>query len=150
MKLYITYFYNIRFFTPDMIPFSTAVWDPKWYHEFRGNGHVFIDSNGVINGIRIEYLNPKSVHASGCPCKLKNPSECEFIKEYKSGLRNLDLQEVLRYIETTLKEASEILEIENLKPVLIVHEADWNPCSERDSLIEYFQENNIDIEQLTY
>jgi hypothetical protein len=133
-----------------MIPFSTAIWDPKWYHEFLGNDHVFIDSNGVINGIRIEYLNPVHNHASGCPCELKNYTECKFIKEYKSGLRKLDLKEVLSYIETTLKEASEILEIKNLKPVLIVHEADWNPCSERDSLIEYFKENNIDIEQLTY
>jgi len=150
MIIYTSYFYMIRFFPKNLIPLSTAQWDPKWYHEFQGNDHAFIDSNGVINGIRIEDLNPLHTHASGCPCELKNYTECKFIKEYKEGLRNLNLNKILEYINNVLNEASEILGLKNLKPVLIVHEADWNPCSERDSLIEYFTENNIEIEQLKY
>lgn len=34
MKFYTSYFYKLRFFTPNMLPFSTAKWDPKWYHNF--------------------------------------------------------------------------------------------------------------------
>lgn len=29
MKIKISYFYMIRFFKPNQIPISTAVWDPK-------------------------------------------------------------------------------------------------------------------------
>lgn len=152
IKLYITYFYNIRNFTSDMIPFSTAIWDPKWYHDFKGNNHAFIDDNGVINGLRIEYLNPGYTNSCGCPCDIKDPCNCKFIKDYRKGLDTLDLSEVLNYIESFLNEASEILKLlkDDLKPVLIVHEADWNPCSERDSLIDYFTNNGIKIEQLKF
>ena len=31
MKIYISYFYAVRFFKPYQIPMSTAVWDPKWW-----------------------------------------------------------------------------------------------------------------------
>ena len=34
-----SYFYQIRFFRPDMIPLSTARFDPSWYH--RNKGHNF-------------------------------------------------------------------------------------------------------------
>lgn len=32
MKILISYFYQIRFFKPNMIPLSTAAFDPKWFH----------------------------------------------------------------------------------------------------------------------
>ena len=50
MKLAISYFYQIRFFKPYMIPVSTAHWDPAWYHDWAGAAHVFVDKRGVING----------------------------------------------------------------------------------------------------
>ena len=36
MKIMTSYFYAIRFFKPNMIPISTAKWDPKWYHQNKG------------------------------------------------------------------------------------------------------------------
>ena len=32
MKLALSYFYQIRNFKHYMIPVSTAVWDPQWFH----------------------------------------------------------------------------------------------------------------------
>ena len=46
MKLAISYFYQIRNFKPNMIPVSTARWDPKWYHDGKGAEYNFIDKNG--------------------------------------------------------------------------------------------------------
>lgn len=43
MKLCTSYFYRIRFFRPDIVPFSTAKWDPKWYHNFQGQANIFLD-----------------------------------------------------------------------------------------------------------
>lgn len=53
MKFYISYFYQIRFFKPNMIPISTAKWDPKWYSQ---NGKPYIDKRGVVNGLRAPVL----------------------------------------------------------------------------------------------
>ncbi len=58
MKLYTSYFYQVRFFRPNMVPLSTAIWDPKWYHDGKDHAYTFIDKNGVINGIRCEALHP--------------------------------------------------------------------------------------------
>lgn len=58
MRLYTSYFYQIRFFTPNMVPVSTAVWDPKWYHNFAGQDSVFLDKRSVVNGLRAPALAP--------------------------------------------------------------------------------------------
>lgn len=36
MKIYTSYFYQIRFFKPNMIPLSTAKYDPSWFHKGLG------------------------------------------------------------------------------------------------------------------
>ena len=59
MKVATSYFYQIRFFKPNMIPVSTAMWDPKWFHNFKNQYHVFKDRNGVYNGLRYPALSPK-------------------------------------------------------------------------------------------
>ena len=56
MKIYISYFYQIRNFPKTLIPLSTAHWDPKWYHQ--KNNKVFLDKRGVLNGLRIDELSP--------------------------------------------------------------------------------------------
>ena len=42
-----SYFYQIRNFKPNMIPLSTALWDPKWFHKNKGHSFQFKDKNGV-------------------------------------------------------------------------------------------------------
>ena len=106
MKIYTSYFYNIRFFKPHQIPMSTAMWDPKWFHEFMGPDHVWKDSNGVWNGIRIEMLNPDnccSLPAECLDCQSgKNPEICSFIKDYSTGLHTkVDFSELLEVMSKT-------------------------------------------------
>ena len=45
MKFALGYFYQVRFFTPNMIPVSTALGDPKWYHQNKGQQFTFLDKN---------------------------------------------------------------------------------------------------------
>ena len=99
MKIYISYFYNIRFLKPYQIPLSTAIWDPKWFHNGLGNNEVFLDKNGVLNGLRLEELNPGSCNACGCPCKIKNYQDCIFLKSYRAGLRKINFQDLYNKIE---------------------------------------------------
>ena len=87
MKIYTSYFYKIRFFKPWQIPISTAVWDPKWFNDFKGQGYRFLDKRNVINGLRCESLHPDKTCQDLCrgleTCDCKDPSKCEFLKRYK-------------------------------------------------------------------
>lgn len=154
MKITISYFYNIRFFKPNQIPVSTAIWDPKWFHQNKGNSEVFIDRNGVINGLRIEELNPVSCHADGCPCEYHKTGEgfqtCKFLQLYRQGLNKLNFEEIISKLQNiaigwknlnSFEEDSEI--------VLIVYETPDNPCSERVPLIEWFASNGINLKEWT-
>lgn len=149
MKFYTSSFYNIRFFKPYQIPFSTAVWDPRWFHNFQNPCSIWKDRNGVYNGLRAEFLNPRSCNsAECCPCNNRNPECCDFIRTYREGLGRLEFQKVLDYF----KSASEFIQkeegfSEEPEIVLIVYEAEDNPCSERRSLQEYFRNNGIDIKE---
>lgn len=57
MKIRTSYFYQIRNFTRNMIPISTAVWDPTWYHNFTNDyNYIFKDKRNILNGLRLESI----------------------------------------------------------------------------------------------
>lgn len=144
-QVYISYFYQIRFFTPAYLPISTAVWDPKWYHENQGHKYKFRDKNGVLNGVRSQFLPPNSSCNGLCrgreTCPTQNPVLCQFIQAYKAQLKTIDLDSMLNNIEIYLKR------VNALYPVFIVHEAPYNPCSERVPLMQWFRDNGISCQE---
>lgn len=151
MKISTSYFYQIRFFTRNMIPVSTAIWDPKWFHTGNNIGE-YRDKNGVWNGIRMPILSPINIDTNSCgQCKTKDPSDCKFQKEYKAYLQTLDFEKIYNSLNTL---ADRVLELEGFKSephiVLIVHEKPDNSCSERLPLQEYFMSHGIDCRELDY
>lgn len=99
MKLYTSYFYNIRFFKPWQVPVSTVLYDPRWFHAFKGQDFKFFDKRNVINGIRAAFLHPgKSCEGlchgkTGCAYV---PESCQFLIEYKKQLEALNKELVLK------------------------------------------------------
>jgi len=149
MKYYITYFYNVRFLKPYQIPFSTAIWDPKWWHEGKGYSHYFKDKNNVYNGLRIEPLHPEPGNEECTNCwSDHDPSRCTFMQKYRAQLAGLDFQQITWYLETTAKniKAKEGFS-EEPEIVLLVYEKPDNPCSERQPLIEWFSKNGVALEE---
>lgn len=144
MKVYISYFYNIRFFPKNLIPVSTAVYDPKWYHANNGNDYIFVDKRGVINGVRCKGLSPYKIHSTcSDACKGKaNQIKCDFIKDYKKYLDSLDFNMVMSILEHETSKLRKDCDI-----CLIVHEAPINPCSERGPLKEWFKEHGVILEE---
>ena len=58
MKVRISYFYQIRNFKSNMIPMSTCISDPKWYHDFKGKNHLFVPFIKWDKGIKqVSVLN---------------------------------------------------------------------------------------------
>ena len=137
---YTSYFYMIRFFKSNIIPLSTAVFDPQWFHKSNGNSYTFKDKNNVINGLRIDYLKPGKECDGLClgpennvACN-GNPGICKFLKAYERQLLNINKREMALFMWNTAKKYN----IENPKFAFIVHEAPWKQCSERIVLQKIF------------
>ena len=173
MKIWISYFYQVRNMEPNMIPFSTAMWDPKWFHNFEDQNKIFVDNRGVINGLRLPQLVfPKDAYDylieidSACDkdCKLKPKVEhqikqnklnnnwqtfgCKFMDRYFDYLwDNVNYDDLICYFEKVANNFSKLNGIEDPEIVLLVHEAPSNPCSERQVLIHWFEEFGYKLEE---
>lgn len=151
MQIYTSYFYQIRNFTPNMIPISTAVWDPKWFHDFKDANYIFKDKNGVYNGIRCPILAPGSACEGLCQgvenCEGKNtPDKCKFLQQYKQQLDKIDYKQFMQDLEELVKK----IDIDNPIVVFIVYETPKNPCSERQTIIDWFNIHGNPVKELTY
>lgn len=157
MRAAISYFYQIRFFKPYMIPLSTAIWDPKWFHKGLGPTHVFRDKNGVINGLRINPLVPTfEGNTTLChgrdDCIHGDPETCAFRKRYAEQLRRYPMDEFKSNLERSMREVADTqrLRYEDMLAVFIVYETPDNKCSEREELIKWFADNGEDVKELVY
>lgn len=149
MKIYITYFYKVRFFKPHMIPMSTAMFDPKWFHNFKGQQHVFVDKNGVINGLRADPFVPKPIE-NGCQKNCPQlPQSCNFLKYYRADLDKIELSNILdNFMRLGAKVQKELQFKEDPVIVLLVYETPTNPCSERQPIIDWFRSKGIEVTEL--
>lgn len=156
MKVMISYFNNIRNFTEDMIPLSTAMWDPKWYHNNEGEYHVFVDKRGIINGLRIERLClPHKLWTNldvQCEKNCKQvPNKCEFMKVYRKYLDSLNFNALMSNLEAVAQSYAFIYsKPTEIKLVLIVHEKPERDCAERPVLKAWFKDHGYDLEEVPY
>lgn len=151
MKIYTSYFYGIRFFKPNMIPISTAKWDPKWFHQNNGQDYVWVDKNNVINGLRAEVFAPGPVASSLCHggCDPKDPNNCAFLRAYDYQLSQLNYNDIIKRTEDLCERVRTATQFEG-EPiaVFIVHEAPDNPCSERAAIQKFFNCEELDLNKL--
>ena len=156
MKLATSYFYQIRNFTPNMIPVSTAISDPAWYRPPQDKEYFF-DKNGVVNGLRYE---PLIVQLHGtkecmglrqqCPFYIEG-YQCECMQEYYQLLCSLvDKEQTLKAFEYCANKFARPFDNEEPTIVLIVYEAPNNPCSERRVLLDVLRNKGFDINELHY
>ena len=150
MKIYTSYFYQIRFFKPNMIPLSTAKFDPDWFHEGMGYKHQWKDKNGVWNGLRAPEFAPGPVCEGLCygpeGCETHDPTSCLFLNAYRYQLDQLDYKDIIKRCEKIANKVKDFEQFEE-EPVivLIVHEATNNPCSERRVIQEWFAANGKEV-----
>lgn len=149
MQLYTSYFYQIRNFPKNLIPLSTAIWDPKWYHEGKSQSNIFLDKRGVLNGMRIEELAPGSRCANQChgidQCYTKDPSKCDFLMNYRSQLDELDFKEFIKSLCSLSEALAKINNLEEVDFAFIFHEDPSNKCSEREAVQEWLKNNGIEV-----
>ena len=133
MKLYTSYWAQVRNFPKNLIGLNTTVWPPKWRPLGKDNNGVWvIDCPPVKPGAACEGLcNGK--------CANKTSPNCAFLQTYRKQLAALDINTFLSKL-AHLKERIE--KGENLTDVdfaFIVFEAPRNKCSERWALQDWLQ-----------
>lgn len=156
MKIMTSYFYQIRFFTPNMIPLSTAKFDPSWFFNNQKQGYQWKDKRGVWNGLRAEPFVP-GVECNGLcrgpeTCNSGGPHSCPFLKKYREQLDKLNYEEILQRFETLGEKVQQEGGWFDQEPilVLIVHEAYDNPCSERWVIQDWFKDHGYPIEEFIH
>ena len=150
-KIYTSYFYQIRNFKQNMIPISTAMYDPFWYRPPEGQEY-YIDKKGIICGLRYEPLIVQRYGAKQClgniticPYVLQNKNYiCETMQEYRQLLDIVDFDKMIKAFEYCLNKFNKDT------IVLMVYEAPNNLCSERRYLQEYFNFHGIECKELEY
>lgn len=141
-----SYFYQIRNFTPNMVPLSTAAWDPKWYYQ-GVQGKPYIDKRGIVNGLRAEPFAPSADLDCDCSdCAHDHPDTCKFLRQYYLQLQRLDFEDILKRIQRITEWHLEHYPASGIPTaVLIFHEAPDNPCSERWMVQKWFAAHNLPI-----
>lgn len=164
IKFYISYFYQIRHMEPNMLPVSTAMWDPKWFHDGKNYSYHYFDKNHILNGIRMVNLmmpfykweelvnrNESCIH-----CGTNNGADgawvsglCPFMQEYSKCIRenNPDFQKFITFCEGYLQFLNNSLNICLDTIIFIVHEPPYKRCGERPILIKWFKENGMELEE---
>ncbi len=147
MKIYTSYFYQIRNFTPNMIPVSTALSDPAWYHPPEGKEY-YIDKRGIVCGLRYEPLIVQRECGMACPCEDRHLAPaCPTMLEYEAALNALvDKERTLKAFEFCCNKFKKELNLKE-EPIicLMVYEAPSNLCSERIALQRFFQCQELQI-----
>lgn len=162
MKFYISNFYQIRNMTPNMLPVSTAMWDPKWFH--LGDGHSkYIDKNGVINGVKFPELvldkyrwddlakkHLSCIDLCKDSCYMEFSIEyCPFMKEYYKNITTKmeSFEKFLQHCESYVQYMRQSTGISIDTIVLIVYESVEKPCGERWVLKDWFAENGYELKE---
>lgn len=141
MKIYISYFAQLRNFPKNLVGLSTAVWNPKWLQKNR-------DKNGAI-WLDIPPLKPGHACDGLCAgkCIPKHPEDCLFLNTYYKQLQQIDFKSFYKHLISLAKKIQEGENLEEVNFALLVYEAEKNPCSERAMLKKWFNENGYVLEE---
>ena len=133
MKIYTSYFAQMRNFPPNMIGLSTAHWEPKYITPNRSQ-------NGII-WTGIPPLKP------GKECDGLCNGKCAFLKMYRKQLDKLNFNEIYNKIITIAQKVQEGEHWNNVDVAILVYETPKNNCSERVVIQQWFRDNGMEIEE---
>ena len=141
MKLYTSYWAQVRFFPTNLVGLNTTVWPPKW----RPLGQ---DKRGVWV-IDCPMLKPGEECDGLCrgSCDPKHPQDCEFLKVYSKQLDKIDFNKFINSLQNLHDKICEGEHLPDLDFALIVFETATNKCSERWSLQDWVRKNGIEINE---
>lgn len=142
MKLYTSYYYQLRNFPQNLVALNTTIWPPKYVKlgEKDKRGVILIDCPPLKPGIECEGLcNGK--------CDPKHPYDCNFLKVYYNQLQKINFEKFFAHLNVLKNKIEHEENISDISFAFIVFEAPTNNCSERWMIQKWIKSNNIDIEE---
>ena len=141
MKLYTSYFAQIKNFPKNLVGLSTAVWNPKWLQKGQ-------DKNGAF-WLDIPPLKPGKECNGLCAgkCNPKHPEDCEFLRIYYQQLKKLNFNNLISKLENLSKKICFDENFNEVNFAFLVYETPSNLCSERVIIKKWFHENGWELEE---
>ena len=141
MKIYTSYWAQVRNFPKNLVGLNTTVWPPKWRPLGQDKrGVICVDCPPFKPGCECEGL------CAG-KCDPKHPYDCDFLRTYKAQLDKLNWHSIS---ESLGKLGVQIARDEGFKDVdfaFLVYETPANECSERGPIQQWFKEQGVHIEE---
>lgn len=141
MKLYTSYWAQVRNFPKNLIGLSTVQYPPKWRKFGQDKRGVWvIDCPPLKPGKECEGLcNGK--------CMPAHPEDCAFLQAYSNQLCKLDFTDFIQHLEKLKLRfcAGEVLD--DVDFAFIFFEPPTKSCSERIPLTNWMRENGIEVEE---
>ena len=125
MKLYTSYWAQVRNFPPNLVGLNTTIWPPKWRPLGKDNREVWvIDCPPLKPG-------PSSEGLCRGDCNPKHPENCQFLINYYNQLRNIDIRD---FFERLVKLKNKM-------------ETPSNKCSERVMIHLWLKDWGVEVEE---
>lgn len=135
MKLYTSYYAQLKNFPKSLIALSTAVFPPKWINFGTNDKDITVlNCKPLIPGYECEYLCRGK-------CDPPHPYDCEFLKTYRKQLDKINFDEFYGYMKELSKRYNDA------DFAFIVFEPPTRECSERRIIQQWIQDNGFDIEE---
>ena len=135
MKIYTSYWAQVRNFPTNLVGLNTTVWTPKYRPlGTDARGVTVINCKPLVPGRECDYLCRGT-------CNPPHPQDCSFLQTYRKQLDRINFNEFYTYIEELSKKYN------NADFAFIVFEPPTRNCSERIPIQNWFHDNGIKIEE---
>ena len=141
MKIYTSYWYQVRNFPKNLVGLNTTVWPPKYRPLGQDNRGVWV--------IDCPLLKPGPACEGLCngKCAEKHPQNCSFLKTYYSQLEEIDFTKFTNSLNDLKDKICAGEGFEDIDFALIVFEPPSRSCSERDPLTKWLNSHNIEVKE---
>ena len=141
MKLYTSYWAQVRKFPKNLVGLNTTIWPPKYRPLGQDNRGVWvIDCPPVKPGPQCEGLcNGK--------CEVKHPNDCKFLDTYHEQLMAIDFDKFMKQLQSLYNKICKDEQLDDIDFAFIFFEKYDNICSERWPLISWLHYYSIDVKE---
>ena len=141
LKLYTSYWAQVKNFPKNLIGLNTTVFPPHWRPLGRDNRGIWV--------IDCPPLKPGRECVGLCngKCNPKHPDDCEFLKVYRNQLDNIDVGDFLNHLDRLAYKIKKDEDLSDVDFAAVVFEAPQNKCSERVALQSWGAFCGLDIKE---
>lgn len=141
MKIYTSYWAQVKNFPPHLVGLNTTMWPPRWRELGKDKRGVWVlDCPPVKPGKQCEGLcNGK--------CEPRHPNTCTFLEVYYLQLNRINFTDFMKHLQDLHDKICAGEGLNDIDFAFIFFEAPANKCSERGPFQAWFAHNDMPISE---